>query len=272
MDEFYELLEKELGSTVTDEKIYTDLKPKIEKIYAESVAGLKATNDKLKNEKMTVKGKLESLETQLASLEGKPLADVLKEKAQLEKDIEELRANPGDATKLKQLEEVYKARIQAAESDRDARLKIKEDELADERTKNQALNAEINKTQCKTELSAQLDAVGVKPEFKQVVLGFLSQKVTVDVVEGIRKVKYVNDAGVSFDLKEGIEYWAKQPDAKPFIGAPNNTGGGATGSGTLTNALMGKNFADMTPEEKTTLYKVNPEVYKRKRDEYNAGK
>lgn len=269
--DFYALLEQKLGSVVTDEKVYTTLKADIEKLHAEDVAGLKTNRDEALNEKKEYKVKLEKLEEQLKGLGDKSIEAVLTEKAQLEKDIEELRANPGDATKLKQLEDQYKVRLAEAEKDRDAKLKIKEDELADARVRNEALNLEINSTQCMTELTAHLDAIGVKPEFKRVVAGFLLPKLSVEVVEGVRKVKYKNDAGISFEIKEGIEYWAKQDDAKPFIGAPNSTGGGALGSGTLTNALMGKDYADMSAEERTKLYQVNPDLYKKKREAFRAG-
>lgn len=268
--DFYKLLEEKLGSTVTDEKVYATLKSDIEKLHAEDVAGLKTNNDKLLNEKKEYKGKLETLEEQLKGLGDKSIEAVLTEKAQLEKDIEELRANPGDAVKLKQLEDVYKTRLTETEKDREAKLKIKADELADAVATNTALNLEINGTQCLTELQAHLDAIGVQLKYKKVVSGFLLPKLSVELVEGIRKVKYKNDAGISFDIKEGIEYWAKQDDAKPFIGAPINAGGGASGSGSVTNTLMSKDFGKMTGEEKTTLYKVNPELYNRKRADFKA--
>lgn len=268
--DFYKLLEEKLGSTVTDEKVYATLKSDIEKLHAEDVAGLKTNNDKLLNEKKEYKGKLETLEEQLKGLGDKSIEAVLTEKAQLEKDIEELRANPGDETKLKQIEAQFKIRLNDTERAKDATIKIKNGEIAEAKKLNQALDLEINSTQCLTELQAHLDAIHIKPEFKQVVAGFLLPKLRVDRVEGARKVKYVNDAGTPFDIKEGIEYWAKEEVAKPFIGAPNSTGGGASGSGSITNALMGKDFEKMTPQEKTNLHALNPELYKSKRADFLA--
>ena len=57
------------------------------------------------------------------------------------------------------------------------------------------------------------------------------------------------------------ELWKETPEGKSFRNAPQNTGGGSNHSGGGGSA---KAFKDMTPSERTELYRSNPAEYQRR--------
>lgn len=95
----------------------------------------------------------------------------------------------------------------------------------------------------------------IKPELMDGVLALLSKDVAIRV-NGEERAAFVGDK----PLKDFVSEWAKSDKGKHYVAAPANQGGGAQGSGTkIQNA---KSWAEMTLDEKTNLYKTNPEQAK----------
>ena len=262
--DFYGELKTILGSIITDPTQLETALGKVDALHATDVATLKENKETILNEKRTLKTELDTLKASTAGLEGKTLDDFKK----LEDNIKKLTDNPGDEEKLKQLEDTYKIRIDTVENDWKAKITFKEQELQDKEKRIEALEKAQNKEQTLRELKDSLEKVHVKQDYHSVVLQALSTYCYVKDVEGKKVVKYKNN-GPEFDILEGITYWAKSPEGKPYIGAPMNTGAGNTGSnsGALSD-LMKKSFKDMSGTERTKLYEENPEAYNRKREEF----
>ena len=264
MDKFYEELKKVLGSTVGDTTQIEALDQKIGKLYAEEVANIKQNRDDIKNEKLELKKKYDNLTTSLGDIEVKDISKIMADNKKYKQDIEVLKATPGEsAEKIKELEATWKVRLDQVETDKVELLRLKDEELAEATNKITGLNTEINTNECKRALTANLNDVGVKKSFMTMLVPALLHNVYVEVVGDTRVVKYKNEKGTAFDIKEGIQYWAK--DNKQYLGAPVNTAGGAGGSSGNAGALAQLKWDEMSPGQKTELYKLNPELYKQKR-------
>lgn len=59
-------------------------------------------------------------------------------------------------------------------------------------------------------------------------------------------------------IADYIGEWAASEQGKHFVLAPRNVGGGAVGG---ANGASGKAFGDMTSEERTQLFRSNPQQY-----------
>lgn len=59
-------------------------------------------------------------------------------------------------------------------------------------------------------------------------------------------------------LADAIAEWSASDEGKHFVRAPVNSGGGGQGGG---GSGQGKKFSDMTSEERTALYRTNPQQY-----------
>lgn len=262
--DFFAELKKVLGEVITDPTALELAISKVDSLHSTDMATLKENKETILNEKRAIKTELDTLKQSTAGLGGKTLEDFKK----LEDNIKKLTDNPGDEEKLKQLQDTYKIRIDTVENDWKAKITFKEQELQEKDKRIEALESQQNREQTLRELRDSLDKVGVKSEFYSVVVQALSTYCYVKDVDGKKVVKYKNN-GPEFDILEGITYWAKSPDGKPYIGAPVNTGAGATGStsGALSE-LMKKPFSAMDSGEKSRLYDENPEAYNRKREEW----
>jgi hypothetical protein len=102
-------------------------------------------------------------------------------------------------------------------------------------------------------LSDALAKAGVAPQSMDAAKALLRQDVAIKSEgDDIRAV--MGDKALS----EAISEWASSEQGKHFVAAPKNSGGGAIGS---TNGASSKSFKDMTSEERTTLYRNNPQQY-----------
>ena len=262
--DFYAKLKEILGSIITDPTQLEDALSKVDALHATDVATLKENKETILNEKRTLKTELDTLKATTAGLEGKTVEDFNK----LEENIKKLTANPGDEEKLKQIEEANRIRLESLENDYKLKIQFKETELQEKEKTISALEQAQNKEMTLRELRDSLDKIGVKDVFKTTALQALQNFCYVKDVEGKKVVKYKSNGSPEFDILEGITYWAKSDEGKPFIGAPVNFGAGSGGSqsGALSE-LLKKRFDQMTPAEKTKLYSENAEAYNRKRDE-----
>ncbi len=263
MFEFDKELDALLESKVTDATLKAELKTQFDKLHATDIAKVKENKETILNEKREIKAKYDSLVTSTAGLDGKTAEDFKK----LEDDIAKLRANPGDEEKVKQLEDTYKIRLTQAENDAKAREEIKNQELAEANETISGLNKAIDKDLCLRELNATLVYLGVMSKHLPLVKGFLSNYVYVKEVDGNKVVKYKGTTGPEFDLKEGLALWAKN-EGKDYIGAPISHGAGGSGSGSAVSELVKLSYAEMSPEQRQTLYRDNKDSYEKKKAEY----
>jgi hypothetical protein len=101
-------------------------------------------------------------------------------------------------------------------------------------------------------LSDALAKAGVKPEFMDAAKALLKSQAAIKAEDG----KYQALIGDK-PLAEAVKGWATE-GGKHFIAATQNSGGGATGGGQNGNT---KKFADMTSEERVSLYRTDPKAY-----------
>jgi hypothetical protein len=177
--------------------------PTIEELQAE-VEALKKKNAEILDEKKSEKRKAEEAET-------------ARKKAEEERDQEKSKAEEEKARKdgdWKKLEETLRASHAA--------------ELKKLQEENGALKGARDKLVIDGALSAQLDAAGVKPEFKPAVAA---------MIRAASKAEVEIDASGSFAGKiDGkpidafVKDWAASDQGKHFI-LNANAGGGANGSG-----------------------------------------
>lgn len=262
--DFYAKLKEILGSIITDPAQLETALTKVDALHATDVATLKENKETILNEKRALKTDLETLKAATAGLEGKTIEDFKK----LEENIKKLTANPGDEEKLKQIEEANRIRLESLENDYKLKIQFKENELQEKEKTISALEQAQNREMTLRELRDSLDKVGVKDVFKTTALQALQNFCYVKDVDGKKVVKYKNNGSPEFDILEGITYWAKSEEGKPFIGAPINMGAGSGGSssGALSD-LMKKSWNELSPAERTKLYTENKDAYNRKRDE-----
>jgi len=228
MDEFEKLLALALESRVTDTTVYNEIKDAVTKGYAETTAKLKQNRDDILNEKKAQKEELDSAKKMIEGLGDKSIAELTAENKKYQSDIEELRANPGDATKLKQLEEAMQVKLTNTELGYTERIAIKDKEIEDAKTENSKLSKKLTDDLCLRALKDNLTKVGVKKDFLATVTDAQLKNVFVEKVGDADVVKYRNENGTPFPINEGVEYWAKSN--KVFIGAPIMSGDGAGGS------------------------------------------
>jgi hypothetical protein len=104
-------------------------------------------------------------------------------------------------------------------------------------------------------LSDALDSINVHQGLKEAATALMKQGVEVKDGKAWAGDKL---------LADHIAEWSKTDAAKAFIRAPDNSGGGANGSGNSSGTT--KSFQEMGTDERTHLFKTNPDEYKRIRD------
>lgn len=101
-------------------------------------------------------------------------------------------------------------------------------------------------------LTDALVKAGVKPEYMKAAKALHSGSVAL-VVDGENRVAKIGDK----ILSDFVTEWAKSDEGKHFVAAPANQGGGANGGGTGGGST--KKWSEMNLDERTTLFKSNPE-------------
>jgi len=244
---------------IEDATVRETLRIELDKAHATDIAGLKDNSDKLLNEKQAIKGKLDDATKTLEDLDGITV-DKYKE---LEKNIAELTANPGDPEKLRQIEAVAETKLRQTKEEHESMVKLKDMEIVELTTQTTSLNREIDSALCSGELSKALDSVNVDPKFKSTLVSALGKEVFVDKVGEERKVKFrFNNA--PFDIVQGIETWAKEKENQIWISAVNNRGAGAGGSGNVAG-YRDILFKDMTLEQRNDLFRKDPAKFREKK-------
>lgn len=202
-----------MGIDLNDADVKAAIKAEADKLVAEKIeaetGGLKAKNTELLDEVKTLKKKFEGVDPD----EFKRLKDAKRDKDDKDSDPVQLR---------KRIEEEFTPKLTDAEKRAaDAEAKLAENTID-------------------SQLTAALAEAGVAKEFLRAVKADLGSS---------RKVE-VTDNGVIVDGKpvgDFVKAWA-QTDGKPFIAAPDNSGGG--GKGGADGGATGKKSSEMTDAEK----------------------
>jgi hypothetical protein len=104
-------------------------------------------------------------------------------------------------------------------------------------------------------LTDSLLKAGVKPELSKAVKAMMAGQVSM-VAEGDNRIAKVGDK----PLADFVAEWAKSDEGKHFVAAPANQGGGASGG--ANGGGNSKKWSDMNLDERTNLFKSNPEQAK----------
>jgi hypothetical protein len=105
-------------------------------------------------------------------------------------------------------------------------------------------------------LSDAIIKAGVKPEFSKAVKAMLAGQVKLES-DGENRVAKIGDKTLDVFVAE----WVKTDEGKHFALAAANQGGGAAGGG--TGAPQTKKWSEMNLDERTNLFKSNPEQAKK---------
>ncbi len=101
------------------------------------------------------------------------------------------------------------------------------------------------------ELRAALDAAGIQPEYREAAEALLEKRQPKVVWDGeTPKGVFPDEVHGDQPIAGYVESWAKGDDAKKFLPVPTKPGGGAPGTEGKGGAPGGKNWAEMTPDEK----------------------
>jgi hypothetical protein len=109
-----------------------------------------------------------------------------------------------------------------------------------------------------TELSKGFDRLNVKPELKPILLDAYRSKAE-GVLDGENIKIVMRDGDSQLETGAFLDSWSKTDNAKAFISANTNIGGGANGSSNQNGTT--KNFSEMTLDEQTKLYQDNKPLY-----------
>jgi len=104
---------------------------------------------------------------------------------------------------------------------------------------------------------------GIEKDLYEFIVGRLmtiSESKVVKDEKGNRRA--MTESGKS--IQDFYADWLNTPEAKALRKAPTNTGGGAAGS---QGGSAGKSWKQMTPQERSDLYRKDPELYKKLRDQ-----
>lgn len=214
----------EISEFLETEEAKQAIKDAAKSIAEEEVKGLKSKNTELL-------GKIKSFQEQLDEIK------TAKENAE-NKAIEQ----SGDIEKIK---ENLKSQF---EKERDALLgKI--------RDKDSALHGLL----IDNGLTDSLNKAGVAPQHIDVIKAYIKSTNKAEIIEGDNGlIAQMNGK----PLTEFVSEWAQGDQAKQYIAAPNNTGGGANGANGNGKAATVKK-ADMTDKQKTEFIRENGlEAYK----------
>jgi len=196
------------------------------------------------NELEELKGEIEALKSKNKEL----ITELRKAKGSTNEEAAKLAADLDDV-------KVEKVKLEAA-------LKKANDTLAatqkDTESKLAAKSLALQKLIREEGLVKALTSEKVKPEFLPAVAALLREKVEVDEE---KFEAFVTENGTRKTLTEFVKNWSASDEGKNFIGAPLSVGGGALGAG--KDGGNGKAWKDMSLDEKTTLFRTQPDLAKR---------
>jgi len=146
-------------------------------------------------------------------------------------------------------------------------LSAKEKELEDAKNHLTAVNSKLEDMLVDQELEKQF-TTGKKviDAHRPMLKVFFKSKVKVET-DGDDRVVYIRDNGQELPIADYFEFWKGTADAKTYLEADVNTGGGASGS--KNGFKQKKSWKDMSVKERVDLFKENPAEYARLKAENN---
>lgn len=188
--------------------------------------------------------KVEGLKNKNAELLGK----MTKAKPVDTSELERLRALEKQVSiKEEEDKENYQKALQIRDETHTKELEKLRGELEAERKTNTTLLIDNG-------ISDALDSIKVMPDGKEGATAILRANAVIEDGKALIDGK---------PLGEYVKEWADTPQGKFFTQAPNNQGGDAPGG---NNSPTTKKFSEMGSDERTALYRDNPDEYQRLRD------
>lgn len=139
-------------------------------------------------------------------------------------------ATHAELEQLRQLKQTYDQEKAESQGKYQEALELAETRFKTEAEKLQAQLAEYQQREeqylINDGLSNALDSAQIKPELKQAATALLKSQATIS--EGKAMIGEMS-------LSDYVNEWANSDEGKPFVLAPNNSGGNATGSQSPTN-------------------------------------
>jgi hypothetical protein len=210
-----------------------------------------AKNKDLIAEKRTLQEKVKSLEEQVGKFD-------VEEFKRLQKFEEDTIAS-GD-TKVN-IEDI-KSKVELKWKNQ---LGVKDQELEALKAQLNSVNGELENLLVDQELDKQfVSGKRVIEAHRPMLKVFFKSKVKVEK-DGDDRVVYIKDNGQELPIADYFEFWKGTADAKTYLEADVNTGGGASGS--KSGFKTKKPWKEMSPAERVTLYQENPAEYARMKAE-----
>jgi signal recognition particle GTPase len=200
-------------------------KAELQKLIDAQVEGLKSKNQELLGESKKVKESMKAIQDQLDEI-----------KAAKEAAEEEAAAKSGDVEKIK--------------SALEAKSKKEKDELL---SKLELQTGRLNQTLVDKGLTDALVSANIAAHHIPAVTALIkaTSKAEIEDVDGVLVAKFDGKP-----IKDYVSEWAQGDLGKHYIAAPNNGGGGASGSIGGGKAPSGKK-ADWSVKEKTAYIREN---------------
>jgi hypothetical protein len=211
-------------------------------IKPDQIQGLVKNRDDALKEKKDLKTKYDENVKKLEEFEekfNKIEADYdIKLREELEKKANAQSENADNSDTIKQLND-FKALHSSKEKQWD-REKNKLLSSIEEKEKNlEGLISKYNNTLITNSLNANFDEIGVAEEHRRLLKDAYRSRATIEVdEEGERSVMIIAEEG-RLPIQEYFTSWAESKEAKYYIKAPINNGGGTTGG---TGAYRGRDL------------------------------
>jgi len=206
--------------------------------------------------------------------------DLIAEKRALQEKVKTLETSVKDfdvneLNRLKQFEEDAIANGDSKVNIEDIKSKVelkwrnqltaKDTELETYRTKLSDVNKELEDLLVEQELEKQfVTGKKVIDTYRPMLKVFFKSKVKVEQ-DGDDRVVYIKDNGQELPIVDYFEFWKGTPDAKTYLEADVNTGGGASGS--KSGFKTKKAWKEMVASERVKLFQENPAEYARMKNE-----
>ena len=193
-------------------------------IKSSEIDGLIKSKESILSEKRKLKSDYDQLKQQF---EGVDLEELKGYKEQYEKLLLNGKTIDGSNQNLTELKSMYDSRVKNFEND-------KKKYLAEIETKNkmiESLNNQVNGSIITKNIEGALKEVNVSSPYLSVLLAANKDRAVIETDDsGNKTVMMSTDEGGRISVKDYFKNWAITEDAKNFIKAPGNGGGGSQGS------------------------------------------
>lgn len=187
--------------------------------------------------------------------------------AEMREKLEEYTLNGGknpDAVKMKEEFELLKKKQEVLWQKEIDKVK---GELGAEKEEKSKLSVKFDSVLVDNELEKQFNDCNVAEQHRSILKQAFRGRATVELDELDNRIVHIKDEdGQVLPSKEFFKFWAESETSKPYVKAPVNTGGGDQGSSKFRGGAT-KAYKDLDLTERTNLYKENPDLYRKLRDQ-----